>query len=116
MLTKTKAAATSAFGSHTQDEFMAKLHTFFTGVQKLHDDYSAKHFPSVKLGAWELQWLQKRVRVVHDGSAWVFVDMASGDVLKPHGWDRPAKHARGNIYDDKNGLGGMGPYGPATLR
>ena len=31
------------------------------------------------------------------GSAWGFVDMATGDLLKAAGWSAPAKHARGNI-------------------
>jgi hypothetical protein len=37
-------------------------------------------------------------------------------VLKPAGWKTPAKHARGNIFDDRNGLKHMGMYGPAYLR
>ena len=49
-------------------------------------------------------------------SAYCFVDKTNGDVLKPAGWKSPAKHARGNIYNDDNGLGCMGPYGPAYLR
>lgn len=45
-----------------------------------------------------------------------FVNMGNGDVLKAAGWKAPAKHARGNIYDDQGGLGSMGMYGPAYLR
>ena len=56
------------------------------------------------------------VRVLRGGSAHCFVDKTNGDVLKPHNWKAPAKHARGNIYDAKNGLGWMGEYGPAYLR
>lgn len=52
--------------------------------------------------------------IVH--SAWAFVDRTNGDVLKPATWRAPAKHARGNIFDDKGGMGSMGPYGPAYLR
>lgn len=33
------------------------------------------------------------------GSAFAFVEIATGDVLKPDGWKRPAKGKRGNIYD-----------------
>ena len=52
------------------------------------------------------------------GSASVhcFVDKKNGDVLLPHNWKAPAKHARGNIFDSKNGLGSMGEFGPAYLR
>lgn len=45
-----------------------------------------------------------------------FVDTKTGDVLKADGWKAPAKHARGNIFNPDNGLGLMGPYGPAYLR
>ena len=48
-----------------------------------------------------------------DGSAYAFVDMATGDIYLPASWKTPAKHARGNIA---NGIKGMGPYGPAYLR
>lgn len=43
-------------------------------------------------------------------------DHKMGDVLKPASWKKPAKHARGNIFDADNGLNCMGEYGPAYLR
>jgi len=49
-------------------------------------------------------------------SAWAFIDRSNGDVLKPANWKAPAKGARGNIFDESNGLKTMGPYGPAYLR
>lgn len=54
-------------------------------------------------------------KTVHQ-SAWAFIDMTNGDVLKPTGWKAPAKHARGNIDDDQNGVGRIGPYGPEYLK
>lgn len=97
-------------------KFENALKTFFEGVQKIKKDYMDKEFPTNKQGEWRLDYGAKRVRVVHENSAWCFVDYATGDVLKSAGWATPAKHARGNIYDAKNGLGAMGPYGPAYLR
>lgn len=38
-------------------------------------------------------------------SAFGFVDTTNGDVLKAADWKAPAKGARGNIYDDRNGIG-----------
>jgi len=50
------------------------------------------------------------------GSVWAFINTLNGDVLKPASFKAPAKKARGNIFDDKKGLGSIGPYGPAYLR
>ena len=59
-----------------------------------------------------------RVVATTDGqrSAFAFLDTTNGDVLKPDGWKRPAKHARGNVFDPANGAAAVGPYGPAYLR
>lgn len=33
----------------------------------------------------------------YHASAYCFIDLSNGDILKPAGWKGPAKHARGNI-------------------
>jgi len=38
-----------------------------------------------------------------------------GDVFKPASYKVPAKHARGNIYDEHNGLNRVTWHGPAYL-
>ena len=53
---------------------------------------------------------RKFIKVVNDNSVWGFVakadgvhkgvPMKMGDVLKAAGWNAPAKHTRGNIFDD----------------
>ena len=53
---------------------------------------------------------RKFIKVIRGGSVWGFVakedgvhkglPMKSGDVLKAAGWSAPAKHTRGNIFDD----------------
>jgi hypothetical protein len=45
-----------------------------------------------------------------------FVDRTNGNILKAASWKAPAKHARGNIFNNDNGLGAMSPYGAAYLR
>ena len=55
-------------------------------------------------------------KLIRRDSVHCFVDKTNGDVLKAAGWNKPAKHARGNIFDDHNGLRWMGEYGPAYLR
>jgi hypothetical protein len=49
-------------------------------------------------------------------SAWAFIDRTNGDVLKPAGWASPAKHARGNLFDEHKGMAHISAYGPAYLR
>ena len=61
---------------------------------------------------------KKYVKIIaEDGqrSVWAFVDKTNGNILKPAGWNAPAKHARGNIFND-NYLKTLTCYGPAYLR
>ena len=53
---------------------------------------------------------RKFIKIIRDNSVWGFVakadgthkgvPMKMGDVLKAAGWASPAKHTRGNIFDD----------------
>jgi hypothetical protein len=49
------------------------------------------------------------------GSYWAMIDRTNGDVLKAAG-KVPAKGARGNIFDEHNGMGRISVYGPAYNR
>lgn len=49
-------------------------------------------------------------------SCYCFIDVATGDILKAASWKTPAKHSRGTILDDDNGLKYLSEYGPAYLR
>ena len=54
---------------------------------------------------------RKFIKIIRDTSVWGFVakadgthmgvPMKMGDVLKAAGWSAPAKHTRGNIFDNK---------------
>jgi hypothetical protein len=46
-----------------------------------------------------------------DQSVFCFIDMTNGNVLKSAGWKTPAKGARGNIFDEHNGLARITAYG-----
>ena len=52
----------------------------------------------------------------NQSSAWAFIDRSNGDVLKAASWAAPAKVARGNLFDEKGGMGSMSNSGPAYLR
>lgn len=92
------------------------LETYFQGCQKIYADHKAAYFPENPEEPWGIEKGKKYAKIVHGGSVHSFVDLTTGDVLKAASWKAPAKHARGNILDAKNGLGAMGPYGPAYLR
>lgn len=49
------------------------------------------------------------------GSVYCFVDLNNGDILKPAGWSKPAKTARGNIFNE-NTWSTLHWTGPAYLR
>jgi hypothetical protein len=96
--------------------FETAFQTYFTGVAKITNDYMAKQYPTLPKKEFSYTVGKRYIRVVSEGSAHSFVDLTDGSVLKPAGFKTPAKHARGNIFDENNGLGSMGPYGPAYLR
>jgi hypothetical protein len=97
-------------------DFGRAIDAFFEGCKRISYRYMDATFPSLNKPVFELEELQKRYRVTRDRSAFCFIDKATGDVLKAASWAAPAKHARGNIFDESNGLAKIGPYGPAYLR
>lgn len=47
-----------------------------------------------------------------DGSSQALGDYKKGDIFKPASYKKPAKHARGNLNDDFNGMKNISAYGP----
>lgn len=58
---------------------------------------------------------KKYARIVQEDngqrSSTGFVDMSNGDVLMSASWKAPAKHARGNIFDESQGMGAIDKHG-----
>ncbi len=113
----------------TMTDFEEKLARWLVGAQKLIDDHYATNYPNLDVPKLKLERGKRYVHVdrfreaevngklqVVERSAHAIVDTRNGDVLKPAGWRVPAKHARGNILDEHNGLRYMSSYGPAYLR
>ena len=46
---------------------------------------------------------------------YAFIDIESGDILKPEGWRKPAQHPRGNLFDEDMGIAGVNWYGPKYM-
>lgn len=59
---------------------------------------------------------QPNEREFNRQSAWAFIDRTTGDVLKPASFKAPAKGARGNIFDQWNGLARVTAYGPQYVK
>ena len=92
-----------------------KFINFMVGVVRIYTDYMIKHFPN-QIEGFSTKQGSRYIRIFRGNSVHAFVDMTNGDVLKPASWKAPARHPRGNIFDENNGLGSMGEYGPAYLK
>ena len=103
----------------------AKVNSFVAGAQNIINQDHAQNYPSLTPPSLEVRnpdapryLAVDRVERTPNGainsrSVHSFIDRSTGDVLKPAGWKTPAKGVRGNIHDENNGLGRMGPHGPA---
>lgn len=101
-------------------EFNAKLATFIMSVQKNQNEYYTSNYKTINPPVIYVDYGSRYVKVVSDNgtqtSVFCFIDIKNGDVLKAASWKQPAKHARGNIFKDDNGLSGVTIYGGVYLR
>ena len=103
-------------------DFENKLASFVAGCNKIYSDYMNESFPDNSRHTIEHRGGRKYAKIVTVGSngesasAYCFVNKENGDVLKAASWKAPAKGARGNIFDDANGLARISPYGPEYNR
>lgn len=112
------------------EDFYPKFLSWFEACQKKRKDYYAFEYPGlVETTRYELE-AEHRTRYIRivaveysrstgeriTSSAWAFIDKSNGDVLKADSATRPAKGARGNIFDEHNGMHRIGVYGPAYNR
>jgi hypothetical protein len=122
------AGIDAATGPRPVGNDLSKVHSFVAGAQGLVDANNANYPNTVASGRTSKLEIRnpdapKYIAIDRNdydkagnklsGSVHAFVDRTTGDVLKPSGYKVPAKGARGNIFDENNGLGHMGSYGPA---
>ena len=81
-------------------------------LEKIQENYASRygenHKPSKKLDL-SLKPGRKFVKVIEGSSVWGFVSLVNGthkdspifvgDIMKAAGWNAPAKHSRGSIFD-----------------
>ena len=93
-----------------------QFESWLAGVIKKVTDDMTQNFPSLAIPSITTNFGTRYIRVMRDNSAHAFIDRTNGDVLKPERGKRLPSTQRGNIFDTFNGLGSIGPYGPAYLR
>jgi hypothetical protein len=94
----------------SRPDFEEKLKTFIEGCKRISDEWhDANGFKREDID-WTPRWHKRWVKI-----HWTYVDIATGEVLKSGGRNRPAitQISRGNIFDEHNGLKWMTAYGPA---
>lgn len=104
---------------NSENEFNTRLLTFINGCEDIVKAWFEKNNYTMPVPTFTFERGQRYIRIVRNDcgrSVHCFIDTTNGDVLKAAGWKAPAKHARGNIFNQDNGLGCMGPYGAAYLR
>ena len=104
---------------YTKEQIRERTIKFIAGAQDMLDAYAKDQGLHCK-ETLTMDTGSKNIRIVkelHGGrSAWAFVNLNTGDILKPASWKVPAKHARGSVLEDDYGVSKVGPYGPAYLR
>ena len=105
-----------------EQNFDQALNAFMTGAQQIVNDDFKQNFPNLTPSLLIAKPGKKYVKVICKAqsgmstSVWAFINKENGDILKPATWRAPAKHARGNVYDQYNGTRSVSPYGPAYLK
>ena len=105
-----------------------ELNTFVAAISDKVYTNGQTRFPSCDIN-WSIITVEvgvKYARLVQTGthgctsrSAYAFIDLTNGDILKSAGWKTPAKHARGNIRvgDASNWFNGaLTAYGARYLK
>lgn len=107
--------------TYTQEEIRQRMLKFLVGAQQVVNEYNVSQgFPWKEHLVLEIG--KKYARIVKTDekgasrSAWAFVDLTNGDILKPASWKTPAKHARGSVLEPDFGVSKVSAYGPAYLR
>jgi hypothetical protein len=107
-----------------EQNLQQKLTQFVAGVQELlNKEYLTHPASTPRISFSEGKKYIRVIRqrpcvygVFEDESVYCFIDTTNGDVLKAASWKAPAKHKRGNIFDQWNGLRNCSWTGPAYLK
>lgn len=108
------------------DAFRGALERFLIAAQRKVDEKNATyaHKPVDKLitdpgRRYVRVWVQPTASDTQTSLSrrvFCFVDKTNGDILKAATWKAPAKHARGNIFDEDGGANAVDWHGGRYLR
>lgn len=79
-------------------------------------EHHAKNYPNVPSEKHEIQEGKRYYKIVAGGAAKAFIDKENGDIYMSASWSKPAKHVRGNVMDETNGMKAVDVYGVKYLR
>lgn len=102
--------------SFTGEEFQHNLEKYVEGCQGLIDAENVKEKLSMTHGRRYVKVIAKRSDGGNGSRVFAFIDMNTGDILKPATWNAPAMHARGSIFADDFGLSSTLWTGPKYLQ
>jgi hypothetical protein len=101
----------------TTADVATAITAFVAALKAKSDARMTAQFPELALYVFGVDQGRKYARVWNaygDGrgrSVVAFVDLATGDIYKPEGWKRPAKHIRGNVLSSQGGMECIEPSG-----
>ena len=95
-------------------EYSKALENFLELLTKRNGAYYSEQYPHLPKPTYSVNSGKKYDRIVSDGWAFCFINKSNGDILKAASWKAPAKHARGNIFNE-NPLLGTTVYGATYL-
>jgi len=97
--------------ARTPEEFQKALNAWLKEVEnRWHTKMSKDETFSIEQGPKYIK-IARNIAGGKSKSIHAFIDKKTGDILKAASWKAPAKGARGNLWDDKKGLGRIDPYG-----
>ena len=91
-------------------EFAATLEKFLNAVYEINNRIDGNHKKKL-----QVKGLKKRIRLFDDHGVFCFID-SEGNIYKAATWDRPAKHIRGNIFSDQNGIEAIDQHQYGSIR
>ena len=93
---------------------------FLNAVSEMKVAYISEKYSNLDAPVMSYSEGRKYYKIINNENdrqnVWGFVSKENGDILKAASWAAPAKHARGNIFDDGLGMSNVGPYGPCYLK